>query len=91
MIYDCFLYYDEDMLLELRLNTLYDYVDKFVIVESLYTFKGIRREKNQFDIENFISFREKKFINIAFSQIARMLKLVVLIRGKTKQPHAIPL
>lgn len=44
MIYDCFLYYDEDMLLELRLNTLYEHVDKFVIVESLYTFTGKRRE-----------------------------------------------
>lgn len=59
MIYDCFLYYDEDMLLELRLNTLYDHVDKFVIVESLYTFTGIRREKLHFDIEKFSSFKDK--------------------------------
>ena len=59
MIYDCFLYYDEDMLLELRLNTLYEHVDKFVIVESLYTFTGKRREKLNFDIEKFAPFRDK--------------------------------
>ncbi|MCZ4061209.1 benzoate transporter [Pantoea sp. LMR881] len=59
MIYDCFLYYDEDMLLELRLNTLHQHVDKFVIVESLYTFTGLKREKLNFDIEKFSRFREK--------------------------------
>lgn len=59
MIYDCFLYYDEDMLLELRLNTLYDHVDKFVIVESLFTFTGKRRDKLCFDIEKFSRFRDK--------------------------------
>ena len=59
MIYDCFMYYDEDMLLELRLNTLDAYVDKFVIVESLYTFAGKRRDKLHFDIEKFDRFRDK--------------------------------
>lgn len=59
MIYDCFLYYDEDMLLELRLNTLYEHVDRFVIVESLYTFTGKRREKLNFNIDRFAAFREK--------------------------------
>ena len=36
-IFDCFTYYDEDILLDLRLNTLYPYVDKFVIIESKQT------------------------------------------------------
>lgn len=58
VIYDCFLYYDEDMLLEIRLNTLHDYVDKFVIVESLYTFTGKKRRLH-FDIEKFARFRDK--------------------------------
>ena len=31
---DCFMYFDEDLVLEIRLNTLYDIVDKFVIVEA---------------------------------------------------------
>lgn len=59
MIYDCFLYYDEDMLLELRLSTLYEHVDRFVIVESLHTFTGKRRDSLNFDIEKFAAFRDK--------------------------------
>ena len=59
MIYDCFLYYDEDMLLSLRLNTLHKYVDKFVIVESLYTFTGEKREKLHFDAEKYAAFKEQ--------------------------------
>ncbi|WP_409373196.1 benzoate transporter [Pantoea sp. ACRSB] len=59
MIYDCFLYYDEDLLLELRLHTLHAHVDKFVIVESLYTFTGKKRDKLNFDIEKFSAFRDQ--------------------------------
>jgi len=59
LIYDCFLYYDEDMLLEIRLNTLHKYVDKFVIIESLYTFTGKKRERLHFDIEKFSRFKEQ--------------------------------
>ena len=40
MIYDCFPFYDEYMLLEIRLNELYPYVDKFVLVEATHTFSG---------------------------------------------------
>lgn len=40
-IYDCFLFYNELDLLELRLNELNDVVDKFVLVESDTTFTGI--------------------------------------------------
>ena len=35
--YDCFMYLDEDVVLDLRLNYLNNYVDKFVIVESRFT------------------------------------------------------
>lgn len=58
MIYDCFLYYDEDMLLEIRLNTLADVVDRFVIVESTHTFTGIKRDLN-FNINKFSNFKDK--------------------------------
>ncbi|ELV2795779.1 hypothetical protein AZ021_001343 [Enterobacter ludwigii] len=58
MIYDCFLYYDEDMLLDIRLHTLSDVVDKFVIVESTYTFTG-KPKKLNFDIEKFTCFADK--------------------------------
>ncbi len=39
-IYDCFLFYNELELLEIRLNELNDHVDKFVIVEACETFRG---------------------------------------------------
>lgn len=58
MIYDCFLYYDEDMLLEIRLNTLADVVDRFVIVESTHTFTGKKRPLH-FDINKYSQFRDK--------------------------------
>lgn len=40
MIYDCFTFYNELDLLELRLNTLSKHVDYFVIVEATTTFSG---------------------------------------------------
>ena len=39
-IYDTFIFSNELDLLDLRLNTFNDYVDKFVIVESNITFSG---------------------------------------------------
>jgi hypothetical protein len=40
MIYDCFTFFNELELLELRLEELYPVVDYFVIVESDLTFSG---------------------------------------------------
>ena len=40
-IYDCFTFYNELDLLELRLEELYDSVDTFVIVESDHTFQNM--------------------------------------------------
>lgn len=40
MIYDLFPFFNELELLELRLHTLNDYVDKFVLLESTKTFTG---------------------------------------------------
>lgn len=50
MVYDCFVFYDELDLLEIRLNVLNDAVDKFVILESKKTFRGI--DKPLFYVEN---------------------------------------
>ena len=36
-IYDCLQYYDEDFLLDLRLNVLNKYVKKFIITEATYS------------------------------------------------------
>ena len=57
-IFDCFMYFDEDVVLDLRLNYLNNYVDKFVIVESKYAHNGKKRNLN-FNINNFIKFKNK--------------------------------
>ena len=48
------MYFDEDMILDLRLNILNQYVKKFVITESVYTHNGKKRDL-KFDINNFNS------------------------------------
>ena len=57
-IYDCFSYWDEDLLLDLRLNILDKYVDYFVIVEGNKTWQNNAKEL-RFDINNFINFKDK--------------------------------
>ena len=46
MIYDCFNFFNELDLLEIRFYTLYEVVDKFVIVESNKTHSGIPKDFN---------------------------------------------
>jgi beta-1,4-mannosyl-glycoprotein beta-1,4-N-acetylglucosaminyltransferase len=57
-IFDCFMYFDEDVVLDVRLNTLNQYVSKFIIVESLFTHKGDKRDL-KFDIKKFNKFENK--------------------------------
>ncbi len=57
-IFDGFMFYDEDLVLDLRLNILDKFVDKFVIVESIYTHSGERR-KLLFDKKKYINFKNK--------------------------------
>ncbi|MCJ7747938.1 MAG: hypothetical protein MUP27_09345 [Desulfobacterales bacterium] len=55
MIYDCFQFHKEIELLEIRLEELNDYVDQFILVESLETHSGrktgalFQREKGKFE------------------------------------------
>ena len=57
-IFDCFMYFDEDLLLEIRLDTLFDYVDKFIIVEANIDHAGNKREP-QFNIKKFLKYKNK--------------------------------
>ena len=57
-IYDCFMYFDEDLLLDLRLNSLNKFVKKFVITEATYTHNGSKKKLN-FDINKFKKFKDK--------------------------------
>ena len=66
-IFDCFMYFDEEMVLDLRLNILNTYVDYFVIVESTYNHKGEKR-KLLFNKEKFSKFKDK-IIYLIFDEI----------------------
>ena len=66
-IYDCFSYWDEDLLLELRLNILDKIVDHFVIVEGNKTWQNNPKEL-KFDIKKFQRF-ENKIIYIPVSDL----------------------
>ena len=57
-IYDCFMYFDEDLLLDLRFNILNKYIKKFVITEATYTHNGTKKEL-RFDINKFKKFKDK--------------------------------
>ena len=58
MIYDCFSYWDEDLLLDLRLNLLNDYVDFFIIVEGNKTWQN-NPKKLRFNFDNYKKFKNK--------------------------------
>ena len=61
-IYDCFQYFNEDHMVDLRLNILDKYVDFFVIAESTKTHQG-KDKKINFDIKKFSKFKDKiKFV-----------------------------
>ena len=69
-VYDCFMFFNELDLLEIRLETLDPYVDYFVISECDSTFSGIDKpyvfEKNKDKLNNTLdlkSLKDKKFIN----------------------------
>ena len=57
-IFDCFMYFDEDVVLDVRLNFLDKFVDKFVIIESEYNHKGEKRIP-LFNIDKFEKFKDK--------------------------------
>ena len=52
------MYFDEDLVLDIRLNTLVDKVDKFIIAEATKNHAGESKKLN-FKIENFSKFKHK--------------------------------
>lgn len=67
MIFDCFIFFNEFELLEIRLNELNDVVDKFVLVEATKTHQGKDKplyfEENKKQFSGFLN----KMIHIAVS------------------------
>ena len=52
------MYFNEDLVLDVRLNELNPHIDKFVIIESNFTHSGEKKNFN-FDIEKFKKFENK--------------------------------
>ena len=73
-VFDCFMYFDEEIVLDLRLNMLDPYVDYFVIVESLFTHKGDRREL-KFNHEKFKKFK-KKIVYLTYDEKIKEIEQV---------------
>ena len=73
-IIDCFMYYDEDLVLDIRLNILDKYVSNFVICEANFNHNGTKRDL-KFDIKNFSKFKEK-IIYIPLKQQPKNLRIV---------------
>lgn len=68
MIYDCFTFYNELELLDIRLHELYDIVDKFVLVEGNTTHSG--KIKTSVWLEN-----KDKFADVADKVVHHMADL----------------
>ena len=63
-IFDCFQYFNEDHMVDLRMNILNNDVDFFVISESTRTHQGENKKLN-FNIENFKKYKHKIIYTIA--------------------------
>ena len=74
-IFDCFMYFDEEIVLDLRLNTLNEYVDYFVIVESSFTHKGEKRNL-MFNHQKFSKFKNK-IIYLVYDEEPENIKKVL--------------
>ncbi len=57
-VYDCFSYLDEDLLLNLRMNILDNFVDYFVIIEGDKTWQN-NKKNLKFNINDFQKFKDK--------------------------------
>jgi beta-1,4-mannosyl-glycoprotein beta-1,4-N-acetylglucosaminyltransferase len=66
------MYFDEDLILNLRFNILNEYVDNFIIVEATRDHAGNHKKLN-FDIKKFPDFK-KKIIYIVVDDIPEVVK-----------------
>ena len=84
-IFDCFMFFDEDQVLDLRLNVLNEYVDYFVIVESIYNHRGEKRNL-LFNSNKYKYFRDK-IIYLIYDKIPNSIKEIEKKDSKTTQDY----
>mgnify|MGYP000862487052 FL=1 len=82
-IIDCFMYFDEDMILDVRLNTLSKYVSSFVICEAAFNHNGTEK-KLKFNINNFNKFRDKIIYLPLNNQPKNLREIRNIDEGNTK-------
>ena len=75
------MYFDEDLLLDIRLNSLEKFVKKFVIAEATYTHNDNKKKLN-FDINKFQKFKDKIIYIIVDKQPKNILEMK---EGDTKE------
>ena len=90
------MFFDEEMLLDLRLNVLDKYVDKFVITEASYMHSG-KPKKLNFNINKFHKFKDKIIYKVIDEQPKNIIpvkpdddertKEVKLINNSNKREH----
>ncbi len=66
------MYFDEDLMLDIRLNTLFKHIDKFVICEATLDHAGNKKELN-FNINKFKKF-ESKINYIVVDDLPKIIK-----------------
>ncbi len=82
------MYFDEDLILDIRLNTLNKFVDYFVIIESIHTHSG-EKNKLKFDIDKFKDFKDK-IIYLVYQNIPReIVNIETIINQKQKEYNKI--
>tara|TARA_B100001564_G_scaffold243752_1_gene206576 strand:- start:571 stop:1440 length:870 start_codon:yes stop_codon:yes gene_type:complete len=68
------MYFDEDLLLDIRLNSLSKFVKKFVITEATYAHNGNKKKLN-FDINKFKKFKDKIIYIVVDKEPQEIIKL----------------
>lgn len=56
--FDCTTYFDEELMMDVRFNLLDKFVEKFIVVESIYSHSGVKKKLN-FKINNYSKFKDK--------------------------------
>ena len=84
-IYDCFQFFNEDTILDLRLNILDELVNFFVIVESTTDHQG-NKKKLHFNMNRFKKF-EKKIIHIVVDDTLDIIKKPYIGQNSLVERH----
>ena len=81
-IYDCFMFFDEEMLLDLRLNIMDKYVDKFVITEATYMHSGKPKKLLILNV-SFLGLSLRVYVALAVTNLFTYLSMIFNRRSKS--------